>query len=339
MLLKIAHSLALTTLALASTAQAKPLLQPQTQVPPVDGNSELGGIMLRLLVPSEAQAPRRIDVTVTRPNGRTLVSRSLSGGLLELGGIAPGDYRVLIEASGYQPVEKLVQRTDFVGATLFLNVTLSPDRSADNPSSGLKAVVDADTLRIPAKALRQLEKATQASEGGRLEKAVSYLDKAIRIHPQFHQAYNNRGALYLRMQDYPSAEADLRRALELRPDSSNAWRNLGWLLVTERRYQEAVECLQKLVQLEPQDAWPQTFLGESLFQLQRYREAAVHFQKALQLDPSAYAASYRLGAICLYLGDKQGALAHWKQFLRTNQGITDSSIKSKVRQLEQELRN
>lgn len=339
MLLRIMHSLAMTALALAWTAQAEPLLQPQREVPPVDGNSELGGIMLRLLVPSEAQAPRRIDVTVTRPNGRMLASRSLSGGLLELSGIAPGDYRVLIEASGYETAERFVRRSDFVGATLFLNVTLNPDRTADNPSSGLKPVVEADILSIPAKALRQLEKATQATDGGRLQKAIGHLDKAIRIHPQFHQAYNNRGALFLRMQDYPRAEADLRRALELRSDSSNAWRNLGWLLVTQGRYQEAVECLQKLVQLEPQDAWPQTFLGESLFQLQRYRQAAVHFRQALQLDPTAYVASYRLGAICLHLGDKQKALQHWRHFLRTNQGITDSSIESKVRQLERELHN
>lgn len=339
MLLKLVHSLALTTLALACTAEAKPLSQTQREVPPADGNSELGGIMLRLLVPSEAQAPQRIDVTVTQPGGRTLISRSLSGGILELGGVTPGDYRVLVEASGYQTVERSVQRSDFIGATLFLNLTLTPDRTADNPASGLNPVVDAGVLRIPAKALRQLEKATQASDGGRLEKAVSHLDKAVRLHPQFHQAYNNRGALFLLLQDYPKAEADFRRALEIRPDSSNAWRNLGWLMVTEGRYQEAVECLQKLAQLEPQDAWPQTFLGESLFQLRRYRQAAVHLRQALQLDPTAYVASYRLGAICLHFGDKQGALVHWRQFLATNQGISDSSIESKVRQLEQELRN
>ncbi len=337
MSLRIPLYLALATLVPASfpSAAAFPSFQTEQELPS-EGHSELGGIILRLVAPSDAPAPRHIHVTLSRPSGAVLLSRNLSGGHLELQGIEPGDYFLQIDVSGYQTVNRFVHRSEFVGANLFLNVQLKPERRADYPASGLKPVVDADTLQIPNKALRQLEKAMRASDAGRMEKALGHLSQAIRIYPEFHQAYNNRGALHLRMQDFPKAEKDLRQALQIRPRSPNALRNLSWLLVAERRYQEASELLRELSELQPQDAWPQTFLGESLFQLQRFQEAESPFRKALQLDPAAYVASYRLGAICLHFGDKQGALGYWKQFLRTNQGIEDPSIGERVRQLERE---
>ena len=305
----------------------------------LESSRSLGGgtILVRLILPPQSEDPHDIQVSLSGKNQRIPISRRFQGRVLSLQVAKPDFYSLRLEVAGYQPVDREIQPSDFAGSRVVLNIPLQPDTPGKALSDGSKGTVRLQTLLIPKKAQRELEKAVRASDRGKLDKALQHLDKAIEIFPQFHQAFNNRGAAYLRLEDFAQAESDFRESLRLSPDNPTASKNLAFVLVATRRYREAAPLLQSLIDQNPLDAWALTYLGESLFHLLRQDEAEAHLSKALELDSESYLASYRLGAISLARGDKAAALRYWKLFLGTNKGIEDPSIEAQVRKLEEEI--
>jgi hypothetical protein len=55
--------------------------------------------------------------------------------------------------------------------------------------------------------------------------ALRSLNRAIELDPQQSAAYNARGYVYLRMQNFANAIVDFSNAIRLRPDYANAYRN------------------------------------------------------------------------------------------------------------------
>jgi tetratricopeptide (TPR) repeat protein len=62
---------------------------------------------------------------------------------------------------------------------------------------------------------------------GNCEQAISDYTKAIKLNPDYPQAYNNRAYTFMRMQIYKAALVDLDKALELNPNYINALMNRG----------------------------------------------------------------------------------------------------------------
>lgn len=65
---------------------------------------------------------------------------------------------------------------------------------------------------------QHLKAGISAVEKGQYELALTYLNKAVQLQPDSHQAWNNTGVCYLRMGDYQAAEKCFDKALELNPD-------------------------------------------------------------------------------------------------------------------------
>jgi tetratricopeptide (TPR) repeat protein len=64
------------------------------------------------------------------------------------------------------------------------------------------------------------------SEAGDIQGAIADYTEAIRLHPNYAQAYNKRGILRGRnLKDYPTAKADFDRAIEIDPNYADAYYN------------------------------------------------------------------------------------------------------------------
>ena len=53
------------------------------------------------------------------------------------------------------------------------------------------------------------------------ERAVEDYDQAIRINPNYSEAYHNRGIAFHRLGHYEESERDLAKVAELRSQSAN----------------------------------------------------------------------------------------------------------------------
>ena len=85
------------------------------------------------------------------------------------------------------------------------------------------------------------------------DEKIHFYTEAIRLNPEFIEAYNNRATLYKQYKnDLDSAAKDYTQALRINPDYSFALRSLGNIYAAKGEDIAAYFCLKKVVELEPE---------------------------------------------------------------------------------------
>lgn len=138
-----------------------------------------------------------------------------------------------------------------------------PGERMERPPSGPVSVTQ---LQHPPnrKAFGALVAAQRFSEAGQFQKAAAELEKAIRISPEYAEAYTNLAAQHARMGRYTEAIADATRAMELTKPNAVDLSNLAYAQYMLKRYPEAVESARTAVRLDPANDKSQYVLGSLL---------------------------------------------------------------------------
>ena len=121
------------------------------------------------------------------------------------------------------------------------------------------------------------------AEQGETQLAISDLNRAIQLNPDFADAYYNRGVLYAKQGESQLALSDYNRAIQLNPDYAGAYYNRGNLYAEQGESQLALSDLNRTIQLNPDFAEAYTNLGLLYMQLENMEKARINFQKAQQL--------------------------------------------------------
>ncbi len=141
-----------------------------------------------------------------------------------------------------------------------------------------------------------------ARRAGDLGKALDFIDQAIGMSPQDPRNHYMRALTLEDLQRPDEAIASLQDALRLDPDYAEAWNNLGIVLHDQKRFKEAVVRFQHAVRCKPDYARAYNNLGTSLRSLGDLSGAQLQFEQAVRLDPGYTRAYFNLGANCLDLG-------------------------------------
>ena len=83
--------------------------------------------------------------------------------------------------------------------------------------------------------------------------AIKYIEKALKLDPNVHNALNALGFANGRSGNYPEAIKCYEKALELKPNFQKAMGNLGHVYQLKEDYQKAVEHYEKALQMNPED--------------------------------------------------------------------------------------
>jgi tetratricopeptide (TPR) repeat protein len=149
------------------------------------------------------------------------------------------------------------------------------------------------------------------TEMGLFYKVPYYLKKAHSSKNEIAAFYNSAGLIYAKRNKMDSAEVYLNKAIKLRPDFKEAHRNLGKVLELKRRkispsavavvneiynrgnmlfkqgnYLEALLNYEKAIKLNSSYPKAHNNAGITCIQLQRYDEAMQHFKEAIKIDPN-----------------------------------------------------
>ena len=100
-------------------------------------------------------------------------------------------------------------------------------------------MTESDETEARKRARIRMELAIGYFEQGKTNVALDELKQVIAADPTFADAYNLRGLIYMRLNDFGQAEDSFRRAVALNPRDSNAQHNYGWLLCQQGRYDDA----------------------------------------------------------------------------------------------------
>jgi tetratricopeptide (TPR) repeat protein len=135
----------------------------------------------------------------------------------------------------------------------------------------------------------RLERAMGLPESAVRER-IRELDEAVKLYPDYAEAYTNRGVAHYDADDYPAALADFDRAIALNPDLVEAYVNRGVAREKSDDYKGALEDLNHAVKLNPNFATAYYNRGIVRTNRKDYTRAISDYNKAISLFPEFAAA-------------------------------------------------
>jgi len=149
------------------------------------------------------------------------------------------------------------------------------------------------------------------AQSDRIDGAIAFYSKAIKIKPDFAIAQNNLSGALLRSGRIDEAFAHCLKAVEIDSNYADAHHNLGMLLEKTGRIDEAIVQYRKEVEINPNNREAYNKLGNLLASTGRIDEAIVQYRKALKTDPDYSEAHCNLGNAFLKIGRTGEAIDHY----------------------------
>jgi tetratricopeptide (TPR) repeat protein len=234
-------------------------------------------------------------------------------------GLFPGDYTITAEKGD------LKASTDArigIGENPDVNLQLRPAAGAMNPEQAAKA----------AALQKAFDDGVKASKTGNFDESIAKFNEALQLAPNCHDCYYNIGYANMQKKAWPEAEAAYKKAVELKPDYAEAWNGLANVYNLEKKTDLALEASQKAAQYSGGaaagagagggaaagggSAGSLYNQGVILWNGGKYAEAKEKFEAAAKADPNYADAHYRLGMANVNLGDMNGAVAAFENYLK-----------------------
>lgn len=123
-------------------------------------------------------------------------------------------------------------------AVLLAGCAARPD-SIDGLGNRTDLITDSDETDQRRRARLRVELATGYFEQGQTKVALDEIKQSLATDPNYVDAYNLRGLIYMRLNDIPLAEDSFRRALAINSRDAGVAHNYAWLLCQQGRYPES----------------------------------------------------------------------------------------------------
>lgn len=280
-------------------------------------------------------------------------------GYVSSGKAAPGDVKDVLRSDGTPPQDR-VGHIDRVSAAKTLLVRRQYREAKDVADILLRSAPDDALYQGLAAwaevglgqeeaALRRLERMAlvpesfanwvypliyRAAQGGRAERALALVDKALQRDVDNAQAHALRADILRQLGREDEFVAALREALRVDPLYLPARLELGTALAQRGEREEGRKELENVLRQDPLHARGHFNYGTLLSELDRWKEARVHFARAVELDVS-YCRSYAaLITADVHLGDKAGAAATLERLRENCRG--DETVQQAEAFLKQE---
>lgn len=146
--------------------------------------------------------------------------------------------------------------------------------------------------------------------------AIADFDKAIEIKPDFAKGYTFRGAVKEDLGQNAAAIADYDKAIQITPDDAVVYYFRGMAKETLKQYFAAISDFDKAIQLKPDFAEVYHSRGESKVFLGQYFAAISDFDKAIQLNPDNAEVYYNRGSVRLLLNQYRTAISDFNKAIR-----------------------
>lgn len=194
------------------------------------------------------------------------------------------------------------------------------------------------------------DQAAALANQGELDQAVAQLDEAVRLRPNFAEAWHMRAALHADRNDEARALADYTEAIRLRPEAAGPYLGRGQLHLKHDRVAEALADFEEAVRRAPDD-WhgyyrrglaraqagdpdqaladftaaaergadsPWVFIerGQLYAEQKRFAEAVADFTSAIERDPQSAAAYMFRGCVHADTGEHSLAVLDFTEQIR-----------------------
>ncbi len=149
---------------------------------------------------------------------------------------------------------------------------------------------------VPQEAVRIYNRALEMSSRGDLESAIIEYRRAIEIHPEFVEAYNNIGEIYSQLGKTETAMETYREALNIRKDQK-VLLNIGVEYYNSRDYKEALEYFLDSVNINRKFPEGNFYTALTYYNLENLKKSEKYFKNVIKIDKKHVKANYLLSTI------------------------------------------
>ena len=140
-----------------------------------------------------------------------------------------------------------------------------------------------------------------------MDMAIERYSHAIKLNPNYANAYYNRGVAYYGKSDYQQAINDYTKAMNLRPNDTKAYNNRGVAYCDNGDYQQAITDHTKVIELKPNDPIGYNNRGNAYRLKGEVERAITDYNRAIDLNRDFAGAYINRGKAWLHLGQWENA--------------------------------
>ncbi len=250
-------------------------------------------------------------VIQTRTGAEVARTVTDSKGRFQFRGMAPGVYLVSVRQEGYLDSPQQVDVSFTPQARVFID--LIPAGGGNQPAAGS---VDADVSRLSQDAQQAFAKGLELLfKEKKPAPSIAEFKKVEKLAPEFASGYVHHGLALLDLGRLPEAESTLGKAVMKSPDDFYANFYLGTCLNSEQKFADAERVLRKAL-AKQNSAEANYELSRSLFGQGRWEDAETPASQCTKLAPGFAPVHVVLGNISLRKRDANGALQHFREYLK-----------------------
>jgi tetratricopeptide (TPR) repeat protein len=249
-------------------------------------------------------------------------------GRFHIRSLAPGPYTVAVFIPGRGELRQTVELGPTTAtAQGLVELTIHFDDSlVSGEGIARNAKVSTRELSIPPNARREFEKAQSRLAHRDVPAAVTHLEKAVQIAPQFTDAWNNLGTIAYQSRQYAQADHYFRKALEENPGAYEPSVNLGGVLLNEGKPDEALAYNRYSVLSRPNDALANSQLGMTYAALGQLDLGQKYLEAAKRIDPTHFSyPQLSLARIHLLRNERTAAAEEFRDFLRRHPDASEAA--------------
>jgi type IV pilus assembly protein PilF len=207
-------------------------------------------------------------------------------------------------------------RALLLGLGLALSALLAGCAASPAGSGGAKGsnpvdsiVTESDEPEGRKRARTRLELASGYFSEGKTTIALDELKLALLADPNYGEAFNMRGLVYMRLGDMRQAEDSFRRALQLNGRDADSMHNYAWLMCQQRRYDESIAMFTQANSVPLYGGQSKTYMSRGLCELAAGKPelAERSFARSYELDAGNPISGYNLSNLLFQRGELQRA--------------------------------
>jgi TolB-like protein/DNA-binding winged helix-turn-helix (wHTH) protein/Tfp pilus assembly protein PilF len=143
------------------------------------------------------------------------------------------------------------------------------------------------------------------------EKALTAVETALRLSPDYGEAYATLGAIHEELGQFVAAETAFKVALERAPRYPTTYHWYGFMLYTTARQEEADQMLRLAIAQDPLSHLISYALSGNLVAMGRIDEAETHYRATIAADPTFFWAYEGMGELNWNGRGDLAAAARW----------------------------
>ncbi len=274
-------------------------------------------VTIRAVLPDGKSGPQGLRVELDDARGMQLRANVTDpSGEAHFGiALSEGNYQVVITGPSILDTSFSFQVHHREGSSLQI-VQVRPKPPGNSAPLASRATVSAVDLKIPANALKEFKRGTDAMARQDWGEAQKRLEKAIELYPNYVGAYNNLGVVFTKRGEAEKGQAAFEKAVAINSNYAPGYLNLARIASSQAKYPQPEEYLKKSVSLNPGNPEALFLLAQTEFVNQHYEDAIRDARAVHSLPHRDYAEAHYICAMALQAtGRPDEAREEYKIFL------------------------